>query len=128
MKPITEIIAAIEATNPRSAWNKGVKLYALDLADNLAELINGKWIDPDSITSRADLLSVCLNGASSWDHFSWGGSALIYDFDIAEQLCTPSELKKTRNGELRPNAGEEWLDVQARALYQAFTLIRWNAF
>lgn len=30
-----------------------------------------------------------------------------------------SELKKTRHGERRPNSREEWLDTQARALYQA---------
>ena len=60
-----------------------------------------------------------LNGAQDWEQYSWGGSALIYDGDIAERLCCPSELKKTRNGERRPNSREEWLDVQARALYQA---------
>nr|DAP26633.1 MAG TPA: hypothetical protein [Bacteriophage sp.] len=60
-----------------------------------------------------------LNGAQDWEQYSWGGSALIYDYDIAERLCCPSELKKTRNGERRPNSREEWLDVQARALYQA---------
>lgn len=44
----------------------------------------------------------------------------MYDGDIAAALCTPSELKKTRNGDRRPNSREEWLDVQARALRQAF--------
>lgn len=59
---------------------------------------------------------------SAWDRgeYSWGGSALVYDGDIAAALCNPSELKKTRNGKRRPNSREEWLDVQARALYQAF--------
>lgn len=60
-----------------------------------------------------------LNGAQDWGQYSWGGSALIYDGDIAEHLCCPSELKKNRHGERRPNSREEWLDVQARALYQA---------
>ena len=60
-----------------------------------------------------------LNGARDWNAYSWGGSALIYDGDIAERLCTPSELKRTRHGERRPNSREEWLDTQARALYQA---------
>lgn len=55
----------------------------------------------------------CVSGA-------WGGSALVYDGDIAAALCTPSELKRTRNGDRRPNSREEWLDVQARALRQAF--------
>lgn len=60
-----------------------------------------------------------LNGADSWIQYSWGGCSLIYDGDIAERLCSPSELKKTRNGERKPNGNEEWLDTQARALYQA---------
>jgi hypothetical protein len=44
--------------------------------------------------------------------------------DIAERLCTPSELKKTRHGDRKPNSREEWLDVQARALYQASNRIK----
>ena len=64
-----------------------------------------------------------MNGASSWDQYSWGGCSLIYNSDIAERLCTPSELKQTRNGERKPNANEEWLDTQARALYQASAAI-----
>ena len=55
-------------------------------------------------------------------------ASIIYDSDIAERLCTPSELKKTRNGERKPNSREEWLDVQARALRQAFSRIYTAAF
>lgn len=44
---------------------------------------------------------------------------LIYNSDIAARLCCPSELKRTRNGDRRPNSREEWLDTQARALFQA---------
>jgi hypothetical protein len=61
-----------------------------------------------------------LNGASNWDQYSWGGCSLICDRDIAIRLCTPSELKKTRNGERRPNDREMWLDTQTRALRQAW--------
>ena len=55
---------------------------------------------------------------------SWGGSHLCYDSDIARHYCTPSELRRTRDGARRPNAREEWLDVQARAIYQALIKIR----
>lgn len=51
-----------------------------------------------------------------------GGNSLIYDQDIANRLATPSEIKRVtrKDGSLRkPNASEEWLDTQARALYQA---------
>jgi hypothetical protein len=115
MKTINEIINIIEHTNPRSAWNKGVKAYALEI---LAYMPNN--VEYSSIEAlKADALC----GASDWDQYSWGGCSLIYDGDIAERLCTPSELKKTRNGERRPNAREAWLDTQTRAIRQAWWLI-----
>lgn len=116
MKTVNEIITIIEATNPRSAWNRGVKAYALELLEELP-----KNVEYGSIQSpEADL----LNGARDWNQYSWGGCSLIYDEDIAKRVCTPSELKKTRNGERRPNSREEWLDTQARALSQAARHIR----
>ena len=64
-----------------------------------------------------------LNGASDWPQYSYGGSALISDLDIAERLATASEIKsRTRkDGSFNQmaNARETWLDVQARALHQA---------
>lgn len=106
---------AIEASKERSAWGRGVQAYAVDLVDNLQERAEYEGRDPAPEEVREWL----LNGARSWSEYSWGGSALIYDGDIAERLCTPSELKRTRNGERRPNSREAWLDVQARALHQA---------
>ena len=47
----------------------------------------------------------------------------VHDADICERLCCPSEIKKKKHGELSPNAGETWLDVQARALKQAARLV-----
>ena len=98
----------LNARHDRSAWDRGVTAYALDLLETFAD------------TSAAELdRSALLNGASSWTEYSYGGCALIYDSDIAERLCTPSELKRKRGGELAPNSRELWLDVQARALNQA---------
>lgn len=111
----------IEARKNRSAWDKGVTVYALELLDGLKELAEGGDLPAyaaELLKPRA-LLEKMLNGAANWKEYSWGGSALIYDGDIAERLCCPSELKRTRNGERRPNSREEWLDVQARALFQA---------
>lgn len=119
MKTINEIRAELESRKDRSAWDKGVTVYALELVDELEENINGGYFDAERLTDRAALKSQLLNGASDWNQYSWGGSALIYDCDIAERMCSPSELKKVRGGERRPNSREEWLDVQARALYQA---------
>ena len=104
----------------RSAWDKGVTLYAFDLLDGLNEAMAYNNRDPES---RTEAKKWMLNGARDWEQFSYGGCALVYDGDIAERLCTPSELKKTRNGERRPNARENWLDCQARALFQASTRV-----
>lgn len=111
-----KIIADLETRNDRSAWNRGVNAYSLELAEQLAERAAYEKRDAENV---AEIREWLLNGARDWDQYSWGGSALIYNGDIAERLCTPSELKKTHNGERRPNAREEWLDTQARALFQA---------
>lgn len=99
-----------------SAWRRGVTAYANELAESLKERIEFEGREPES---RAELGEWLLNGADSWSAYSWGGCSLVYDGDIAERLCTPSEFKRKRGGELRPNSREEWLDVQARALTQA---------
>ena len=111
MKTINELRAAIENETARSAWNKAVKTYALELIEEM----DGNAEFYGSPADKKDL----LNGADSWNTYSWGGCSLIYDADIAERTCSPSELKKVNGGERRPNANEEWLDVQARALTQA---------
>lgn len=107
---------ALEASKERSAWGRGVQAYAVDLVDNLQERAAYEGRNPETGKECREWM---LNGAQDWNQYSWEGSSLIYDGDIAERLCTPSELKKTRHGERRPNSREEWLDVQARALYQA---------
>lgn len=81
------------------------------------------YLDLDAFSNDRMLRDALLNGAGDWSQYSWGGCALIYDQEIAKALCNPTELKKTRNGERRPNSREEWLDVQARALGQAARLI-----
>ena len=120
---INELRQAIENEKPRSAWGRGVKGYAEGLAEELEEAIQGGYFAEDKLTDRAALKEQMLNGADSWSQYSWGGSALIYDGDIAERLCSPSEYKRSREGERRPNSREEWLDVQARALSQAANMI-----
>jgi hypothetical protein len=110
-KSVSDIITSIESENRRSAWDRAVKVYALELLEDLPK--NVEYGSEESL--KADL----LNGARDWSQYSYGGCSLIYNEDIAERCCTPSEFKKTRGGERRPNSREEWLDVQARALSQA---------
>lgn len=119
----TDIKNYINSRPARSAWAKGVNAYAFELIEELEEAIVHGYFDPENLESPNLVKRQLLNGASNWSQYSWGGCSLIYDEDIALRLCTPSELKKTRNGNRRPNASEEWLDTQARALYQASSLI-----
>lgn len=119
MTNIEKLYQSIESEKQRSAWDKGVTKYALELVDQLGEQINGGYFEELDLTESKKVRAALLNGAADWSQYSWDGCSLIYDSDIAERLCNPSELKKTRNGERRPNSREEWLDVQARALFQA---------
>ena len=112
----------------RSCWCRGVCDFAIDLLNNYVDVCIGcesckKWDEFIKDAEERGLQRVLLKGAKDWHNFSWGGCALIYDEDIAKTLCTPSELKRTNNGGKKPNKNEEWLDVQARALYQAYLII-----
>ena len=109
----------IDTKHARSAWDKGVNAYAHDLLDALEEEFDNGYISADDLANPKLVKKALLSGADDWKVYSWGGCALIYDGDIARRLCSPSELKKTDNGTRKPNRSEEWLDVQARALYQA---------
>ena len=119
MTNIEKVYQSIANEKQRSAWGKGVTEYALELVEQLGEQIRDGYFDELDLSDPKKVRAAMLNGAENWSQYSWGGCSLIYDGDIAERLCCPSELKKTRNGERRPNSREEWLDVQARALHQA---------
>ena len=107
--------------NSRSAWGRGVYAYACDLLDDLSDIVR---YDEGALTNETLLFKALLNGAADWNQYSWGGCSLCYDHDIAERLCNPTELKRCHGGNRKPNQREEWLDTQARALFQAGQLIR----
>ena len=111
-----ELLKAVSAHKAgRSAWSRGVKAYAVELVD---------WLeDGADLANEVMLQKALLNGASSWAQYSEGGAALCYDADIAERLCSPSELKRTKWGMLPPNDRETWIDCQARALWQAHKVV-----
>lgn len=126
MTTIEEVRTALKSRKDRSAWNKGVTVYALELLDNLEEY--REYNNSDMIINRATLKTELLNGADTWSQYSYGGSSLIFDYDIAERLCTPSELKRKKGGELNPNSRESWFDVQSRALSRAYNRISDTCF
>lgn len=113
---ITTARKTIEEMKARNAWCKGVKMYALELIDTVEDWLSYNDELPRNLIA---LRKIMLDGACDWHQYSWGGCSLIYDRQIAERLCTPSELKRTHNGIKDPNPSEQWLDLQARALYHA---------
>ena len=114
-----DLLQSVENVKVRSAWNNGVKEYAIELLDDAAS--NREC---EEFASLQELKEAVLNGASDWKQYSEGGLSLIYDTDIAERLCSPSELKRTKNGTNNPNSRENWIQCQARALFQAWELIK----
>lgn len=113
------LLRKVENVKVRSAWNKGVKEYAIELLDDAASNC-----ECEGFSNLQELKEAILNGAKDWAQYSESGSSLIYNTDIAERLCTPSELKRTKNGINDPNNRENWVQVQARALFQAWELIK----
>lgn len=101
----------------RSAWSNGVRAYAHELADNLAERASDEKRMPGNVT---EVKAWLLDGARDWAEYSYGGCSLIYDDDIVERLCTPGERRRYEAGKLQ---NVNWLDVQARALYQAARIV-----
>lgn len=114
-----DLLKKVENVKVRGAWNNGVKAYAIELLDDAAS--NREC---EEFANLQELKEAILNGASDWMQYSEGGCSLIYNSDIAERLCNPSELKRTKNGRNNPNSRENWVQVQARALFQAWELIK----
>lgn len=106
---------AIENEPARSAWTRGIKLYALELLED----VEAHNLTAEQLADPAAVRAAMLNGAESWEQFSRGGCSLVCDIDIAERLLTPSELRRCDGGERRPNSRKNWLSVQTRALLEA---------
>lgn len=110
----------VDESKARSAWQRGVKLYAHELFGNLFYwTTQGHYLD-----GIAEAEEKALNGAKSWAQYSRGGFSLVADWEIAERLCNPSEFKRCKGGQRAPNRSEDWIDVQSRALYQAWELVK----
>lgn len=116
-----EINKALGHYKARSAWSKGVLLYAYDLLENL-ECLDDEDLELAESNKKL-FVQFLLCGAPNWYDYSEGGCSLCYDGQIAARLCNSSELKRTHNGLRNPNKYETWLEVQARALYQASEIL-----
>ena len=114
-KTYSEIHTILIQEKPRSAWARGVNNVAVDIVGEILENAGGN--DAPHFYSVPDFAwhfyGVSLREAVD------GGCFLIYNTQIAKNFCTPSELKRTKNGEYNPNRSEAWLDVMYRGAYQA---------
>ena len=118
---VNEIRARLEAVKTRSCWDRGVKGFALNLLRSYIDIC--EYCDNNGRPIPELNEETLLNGADDWNAYCYGGGALIYDGDIAKNLCTPSELKRTDNGNKAPNDREGWQDVQALAYFQAYRIL-----
>ena len=116
-----ELRKLVEEIPNTSAWKRGVKEYTDELLDNLEEKAQYYERLP---RNEKELKEWLLNGAMDWEDYSYGGCSLIYDGDIAERLCTPSELKKKDGGRLAPSRYKTWFDEQSEALCYACIRIK----
>lgn len=118
----SDLYKSIEAAKcGKSKWENGVHFLALTIVGDY------EANEPGTACELGELESTLLNGAANWSQYCYGGNLLIYDQDIAELLCSPSELRRctAKNGALKdPNRREIWMDVQARAAGQAWEMIR----
>lgn len=122
---VARIREEIENTRFRSAWDNGVKLYALDILGDYSKMLDYAK-ETGGCTPRF-IETALLLGAENWMAYSEGGCSLVYSADIAKRLCSPSEMKRktSRSGMiLPPNRIETWIQVQGRALNQAWRLLR----
>lgn len=104
-----ELYDKIKQIDGPTAWDRGVKEQALEMVEQAEVKL-----------TKENVKRELLNGAGSWHEYSYGGNALFYDWDIAARYRPQSDL--TEN----PNAYENWLDFQARALQRAYLLIKRN--
>lgn len=125
----------------RSAWDKGVWGYAVEMVENI-ESDSIMRQEPDASNHDvSDFLNHVegrgLSMTEYWDRddwskvrrlsgsVSWGGNFEIFDDGVVERLCTPSEIRRYNAGRMQngPRSGERWLDVQARAVNSAVVRI-----
>lgn len=106
-----EMLERLANIRNRSAWNKGVTKYAIEILED---------IEADEITI-ATLAKWNWNGAGDALSYSENGRPLISGDDICERLCPPSIVRKHPS---RPNGKESWIDVQGRALDKAMYMIK----
>lgn len=112
----------VSAYRARGAWGRGVKMYALEIIENIEGRAEYEGRTPANL-EEANVWA--LGGANSWADHSRLGCALLFDGEIAKRLCGVGTLIRTRNGKRNLNGRETWHDVQTRALIQAWEIVKY---
>ena len=116
-----ELRKLVEEIPNTSAYKRGIKKYTDELLDNLEEMARiYKRLPKD----ENELESWLLKGAMNWENYSYRGYSLKFNRQIAERLCTPSELKKKDGGRIAPSRHDNWFNEQAKALNYACLRIK----
>lgn len=106
---ILKLIDKVNTLNRRSKFGKGVKLYMLDILENLKE-------------TEKNTLNYCkyyaFNGTDDAQAASISGNFLVNDIDIMDRLLTKSEFKRYEKSYIYH--GQTWLQLQAYAIYLAY--------
>lgn len=120
---IQKVVNEVNNQKIRSAWGKGVQSYAFHILAQFEEWRD--WSEKNGAGVPEIDEATALNGAQDWRAWAYGGCGLVYDCAIAERLCTPSEREQwhKRGCPNMANSRETWLDVEARAAWQAWRMI-----
>ena len=106
---ILQLMEKVSTLKCRSQFGKGVKLYMLDILDNLKD-------------TKKDTLNYCeyyaFNGVDDAQTASTSGNFLVYDYDIMQRLLTKSEVKRYKNCNIYH--GQSWLELQAYTINLAY--------
>lgn len=73
-----ELLKKIDALKCHSAWDRGVKKAAYSMVED----VEAEFIE-ETVNPRL-LEKVLLNGAKSWNQYSWCGCALCYGVQTPE--------------------------------------------
>ena len=124
-KQIITLLKVLPYCKNESAWNRGARKYAFELLEELPDDYYFACENASEVEQTLkELRKIMLKGANTWIEYSENGLAYIYNYDIAKALCSPSEFSSTNEGAKKPNKYETWIDVQGRALVQAWFLIK----
>jgi hypothetical protein len=83
----------------KSTWSRAIDTYEAELRAEWAEAV--RYADHVGKCTPSLHVSTLLNGAKSWQEYSEGGCALVYDDDLAARLYPPSRAYLARRHGLR---------------------------